>query len=357
MKRKSIYAVSFVMLISILIGVLGIFGTVNKVNTTANPFKNAYGSLPILEDAAKSNLKKVYVGGNVIGISMGVKGVIVNGKIPVVTTNGVVDPCAKQDIRKGDIIKKINDVPITSVADIKNIIKAAEEYKLEIMRNGVTQNITVEAVQDEVSKSYKLGIWLKESIDGLGTVTYIDKENHRFGALGHVISDSESGICYNDVNGKIYNATLYGVVKGEKGKAGEILGGFDKSRWVGKLDKNTDYGMFGNWQGEYTGDLVEVATRDMVKPGKAEIISAVTGKLEKYSIEIVKANKQKKEEIKSMMIRITDKKLLSTTNGILQGMSGSPIIQNGRLVGAVTHVFISDPTKGYGVYIDWMINK
>lgn len=357
MKRKFVCVVSFVLLIATIIGVLGIVSIVSRVNTTGNPFKNAYGSLPIVEDTAKADLKKVYVGGNVIGISMGVKGVIINGKIPVVTPSGVVEPCAKVDIRKGDIIKKINDMPITSVGDIKNILKSAGKYKIEISRNGVISNVEIEAVQDEVTKSVKLGIWLKESIDGLGTITYVDKDNRRFGALGHVITDSETGICYNDVNGKIYNAKIYGVVKGEKGKAGEILGGFDKGRWIGKLDKNTDYGMFGEWQGAYNGELVEVATRDMVKPGKAEIISEVSGKAERYSIEIVKANKQKNEEIKSMMIRITDKKLLDATNGILQGMSGSPIIQNGRLVGAVTHVFISDPTKGYGVYVDWMINK
>jgi stage IV sporulation protein B len=191
-------------------------------------------------------------------------------------------------------------------------------------------------------------------------LTYVECENLRFGALGHPITDYETGAIIPAKSGKIFTCSVVGLNKGEKGSPGEIKGVFMQGQnSKGTVDNNTQFGVFGTITEKEkiidTNKVADVGSRLTMKPGKATLISSISGVSEEYEIEIIKANYQPSSSDKSFVFRVTDARLLELTGGIIQGMSGSPILQNGKIVGAVTHVFVSDPTKGYGVYVDWMI--
>ena len=210
---------------------------------------------------------------------------------------------------------------------------------------------------------YRLGLWIRDNAAGVGTLTYVRQDNFRFGALGHPVCDIDTGKIMPVSGGNIYKCSIVGFNKGVRGNPGELRGLFLKSGVsVGELDNNNNFGVYGKINEEYVKAMgvepMMVGFRDSVKTGKAKILSTIDGgKPEEYEIEIIKLNYQSESDKKSMVLRITDERLLNSTGGIVQGMSGSPIIQNGKLVGAVTHVFVSDPTKGFGVYIDWMIDN
>ena len=219
---------------------------------------------------------------------------------------------------------------------------------------------TIKSALDRYSGIYKLGLWVKDDISGIGTLTYIKKEDYRFGALGHAICDNDTKTIYNINSGEMYPCTVLGIKKGTKGKAGELKGLFfqGKNNKLGLVDNNSEAGVFGNITKEVKDkEVLKAGGRLYAKPGKAYIKSAIDGELKDYEIEIIKTNYQSSSNEKSMVIRVTDKELLQKTGGIIQGMSGSPIIQNGYIIGAVTHVFINDPTRGFCIYLDWMINQ
>ena len=206
---------------------------------------------------------------------------------------------------------------------------------------------------------YKLGIWVRDDMAGVGTMTYI-REDLSFGALGHPISDADTGSMLETKDGKIYETNIVGIVKGEDGVPGELTGviNYKEEYCIGKIKKNTRTGIYGSVNKipqEMSGEYMEIAMKQNIKKGKAYILSSLDGTLRKYEIEIDDVDYNSKEENKGILFHVTDSLLLQETGGIVQGMSGSPIIQNGRLVGAVTHVFISDASKGYGVFIEKML--
>lgn len=299
----------------------------------------------------------VYLGGYPLGFTINCAGVIV-----VANSN---ENCT--DIKEGDIITKIEDIEISTAEQILSVINsdafAGKELELTINRKGQEVKAKLKPIYDEFSRMYKLGLWIRDNSAGVGTLTYIRQDNMRFGALGHPVCDIDTGACLPVKSGNIFKCNIVGYRKGEKGKAGELKGLFLRNGSIlGALDQNNSYGVYGTFGNEaleaYKTDLVEVANRSEVKSGKATIRCTIDGTTPKdYEIEIVKTYFQDSKSNKSMFIRVTDKELLSKTGGIVQGMSGSPIIQNGKLVGAVTHVFVSDPTKGYGIYADWMIDN
>ena len=212
------------------------------------------------------------------------------------------------------------------------------------------------------SGKYKLGLWVKNEASGVGTLTYVEHETDKFGALGHPITDFETGAVVPAKSGKVFNCSVVGLSKGEKGTPGEMKGVFMQGKnSKGSIEKNTESGVFGKITDKSTlvdiNKSAEVGGRLSVRPGKATLVSSITGVCENYEIEIIKANYQPKSSDKSFVFRVVDERLLDLTGGIIQGMSGSPIMQNGKIIGAVTHVFVSDPTKGYGIYIDWMLEK
>ncbi|MDD4110127.1 MAG: SpoIVB peptidase [Clostridia bacterium] len=324
-----------------------------------------FGFLPI--KSIETNIgdeKEIFVGGMPIGFSIDVDGLIILGGNSVLSSDGLVNNFENSGLKKGDILTAINDTKVSSLEDLKKILDA-ESYKgekitLHITRNSENIEFGIEPILDKEENRYKLGVWVRNDAAGVGTLTYVRCDNLQYGALGHPITDYETGTLIPARGGKIFTCSVVGLNKGEKGTPGEIKGVFMQGKNnKGVIEKNTPFGVFGTITEKDkiidTNKIAEVGSRLIMKPGKATLISGISGVNEEYEIEIIKANYQPTSSDKSFVFRVTDKRLLDLTGGIIQGMSGSPILQNGKIVGAVTHVFVSDPTKGYGIYVDWMI--
>lgn len=320
-----------------------------------------FGLIPIKSvDVQILGDENVYLGGNAVGFSIKTNGVIVVGKNSVMTENGLVSVCDNQNINAGDIITHIDGNAIKDANDIPNHLNSTtDSVKLTLKRGSKSFDVTLQP-QVDTNGNKKIGLWVRDDATGIGTLTYVDSKTLDFGALGHPVTDGETGTKIDIQKGQVYDCSVVGIEKGEKGKPGELKGVFLSSKNAkGEIEGGNDFGIYGKIL-EKSGMIDEnvvagVGGRLAVKPGKAQIMSSVSGVREYYDIEIIKASKQKTAKDKSMVFRVTDKRLLELTGGIIQGMSGSPILQNGKLVGAVTHVFVSDPTKGYGIYIDWMM--
>ena len=318
-----------------------------------------FGFLPIKK--VKVNLlpeEEVYIGGMPIGLTIRSQGAMV-------VSDSMIDNLSiikNEKLQNGDIIKEIDGKCIKSIDDIQDVVNSTKNDSVQILlQRGNKDKISTLPILKNKDGENRLGIWVKDDLSGIGTLTFVRKENDQFAALGHAItSGKESNII--PINcGEIYNCSLINIEKGMKNKPGELRCVFVKKNKQGDIEKNTNVGIYGKMENvEEIIDLnkkTSLGGRLSVKPGKAKLISSVSGISEEYDIEIIKANYQTKSSDKSLVIRVVDKRLLDLTGGIVQGMSGSPIIQNGKLVGAVTHVFVSDPTKGYGVYSDWMLEQ
>ena len=310
---------------------------------------------------------KVFLGGNAVGLVLKTQGVMIIGSSAVSTQEGERDILLESDsLQLGDIITQIENETVENVSSISRIINKPENHSRDLLIKGIRKNKSFETrvkpCYDVKSQNYKLGVWVRDDASGIGTLTYINS-NNRFGALGHPICDSDTKSVISLKDGQLYNCSILGVNKGASGSPGELKGLFMQGKNTqGVVEKNNNYGVFGtiyndsNFLKNYSE--IEVGSRLSVKPGKAQIRCCLDGNnVETFDVEIIKTNYQNYSNGKSMVIRVTDKDLISRTGGIVQGMSGSPIIQNGKLIGAVTHVFVNDPTKGFGVYIDWMLNE
>lgn len=291
---------------------------------------------------------EVYVGGYTVGLIMEIDGVSVEENCGVETEYGIIKV---QKICAGDVITRVNGVKVNSSEQFLKLVDC-EGASVELLRDGVIINVDISPIKELYTEAYRVGLNVIDKINGVGTVTYVNKDGS-FGALGHEIVNC-AGYSVPIRGGGAYACKFLGVKKGEKGEAGAILASIDESRRIGDLSVSNSYGMFGTFYEDYISDVFAVSTRDEVKAGKAQIVSSVSGKEETYDIEIIKASRQNKRKTKGMIIRVTDKRLLSLSGGIVRGMSGSPILQNGKLVGAVTHVLLNDSTKGYGVYAEFM---
>ncbi|MBQ8430647.1 MAG: SpoIVB peptidase [Clostridia bacterium] len=330
-----------------------------------------FGWFPIKRVKVKLlNDVDVFVGGNTVGFYLNSDGVIVSGTNPIYTENGNVVPLSNS-IQNGDRIIKINNIEIKDIEDIDKILNNENSIRasagsvytvnLEIERKNKILNLEIQPALDLWTKKYKLGLWVKNSASGVGTLTYIKKSNNRFGGVGHAISGNgmESSAL---VNGDVYLCNYLGIKKGSPDNPGEIMTSINISdNEIGIADTNCEYGVYGNILNKTCLDLSRSANlggRMSVKMGDAKIYCDLDGNgVEAFDIKIIKANHQKKANEKSIMFKVTDKDLIAKTGGIIQGMSGSPIVQDGKLIGAVTHVFLNDPTKAFGVYIDWMIDN
>jgi len=304
---------------------------------------------------ASSN-RYVYLGGMAVGLSVKSSGVIVSDIIDVETQFGRVTP--KSGLQAGDIITEINNEKINSGDDINRILKKYDEdskqLNIKVLRGGKEKKLSCYPLVEKYTEYYKLGASIKDYAEGVGTVTYI-KPSGEFASLGHPIQSTDGSLVIPCSGGNAFNCRIVGYNKGKKGNPGELRGVFTGTASpVGNLSDNTRFGVYGNFKNLPDSELVPIAARNEVKSGKAQIVVTIKDKPEKFDIEIVKALNQNTPSEKGIVFKVTDKRLLSTTGGIVQGMSGSPIIQKGKLVGAVTHVFVSDPSKGYGVYMDWM---
>jgi len=308
-------------------------------------------------------LTQLILGGEAVGFEYQGDGILVLSNNRVATMEGYIENITKEQLTVGDIIHKINGIEVNSAEDISNILNNEEnlgtEVTLTITRKNKELETKVTPVYDLFAKKYKLGVWVKDYINGIGTITYIRPDNGQYGALGHPITESTTGEVLGVKTGKVYNCSIVGIARGSRGVPGELRGAILKREVLGSVESNNDYGVYGKIEDEKmidSGTLIDVGGRATVKPGKAQIYSSIdNGGVQAYDIEIIKTNYQSISNEKSLVFKVTDKELLAKTGGILQGMSGSPIVQNNKLVGAVTHVFINDATKGFGIYIDWML--
>lgn len=310
--------------------------------------------------SAKAAETEVYIGGMTAGFTLKMGGVQIIGLSEVLSESGVKSPATDAGIRAGDIIQKVGGIRVETIAELNEIVDKSKgkPLNLEILRDKEKVQLSIQPAKENASKRYKIGVLVRESVSGIGTVTYIEKGTGRFGALGHsVVTENHQEMQIS--NGAVYECSIVGVCKGVRGKAGELRGMFINDKQLGNAEKLCECGIFGEISQDFVMDelMSAVSNSREVKPGKAYIYSTVSGiSPQKYEIEIVKVDKLNREN-KNYVIKVTDEALIAETGGIVQGMSGSPILQDGRLVGAVTHVFLNDPTRGYGIDIERMMRE
>ena len=312
--------------------------------------------MPLSMDTFAGQLPdKLIPGGRTTGIKLYAEGAVVTGFASK-------DSPAKQGgIRIGDVITSVDGNVIYDKNTLFNALSNAEDGDMEIglNRNGAEIKLTVNAVYDNAKGAYSIGAAVKDTIAGIGTVTYIVPESGEYGALGHGITDPDTMSLVPFSEGVLMPSTVISVKKGEEGTPGELVGSYEMSKIQGSVDCNTNCGIFGklsNYKDFCSKSAIEVADSSQVRKGKAYILSNISkGDIEQFDIEIVDID-CKNHGKKQMVIKVTDRDLLDSTGGIVQGMSGSPIIQDGKLVGAVTHVLVNDPTRGYGIFIENMLD-
>lgn len=308
---------------------------------------------------------KLVPGGHSIGVVLHSRGVIVVGNSPIPTSDGqYVTPAKDAGINVGDLILSINQIPVQSDSQVAEIIDSngqGEALNFLIKRGEEQINVLVKPILCNDTKRYRIGLFVRDSAAGVGTLTFYEPNSRTYGALGHIITDSDTNQPIDCEKGKIVPATVSGIQHGKRGHPGEKIGVFiEEDQLLGNIQKNTQFGIYGHLNAMLNNDLysegIPIASMNQVQTGYAEMLTVVEGQtIERFAIEIQKINLQDSPESKGLVIKVIDPRLLDRTGGIVQGMSGSPIIQNGKIVGAVTHVFVHDPTKGYGCFIDWML--
>lgn len=306
---------------------------------------------------------KVIPLGSAIGMKLYTKGVLVVGMSQIETDNNEKKkPYENSGIEQGDTILEVNNNEIKNTDDlIKEINNSnGNPVKIKYLKDDKTLETSITPVKS--NNEYKIGLWIRDAAAGVGTLTFYEPSTNLFMSLGHGISDIDTEEIVNISSGELVTANIVSINKGKKGSPGEIRGTIESGYTIGTIYKNTNFGVYGTVTNKsylnITEEEMEVATRDEIEEGEAKIICQLdnTGK-KKYNIEIEKIYTTNNEDNKSMLIKITDEELIEKTGGIIQGMSGAPIIQNGEFVGAITNVLVNDPTQGYAVFADMMIKQ
>lgn len=313
------------------------------------------GLIPVHETRVNVVEERTLIpGGQAVGVALKTRGVLV-----------VSDAAKGWALRAGDVILSADGKNVESTKALSEQVGTAQTdtVRLEVLRGGQTITVDAQAEPDPSDGRRKLGVWVRDSTAGVGTLTYIDPANQAYGALGHAIVDADTGRLLAAREGAILHASIVGVTKGQSGKAGELKGNFLKAgEQIGSLMENCEYGIYGVLDDMPENLLypqgLRAGARSAVHTGAASIIATVDADgPQEYGVEIVRCFAQSEPSQKGMILRVTDERLLEKTGGIVQGMSGSPILQDGRIIGAVTHVYLSDATQGYGMYIEWMLEK
>lgn len=341
--------------------------TIKPVDTGEAKVKFTIGNIPI----KTVNVKvlpdiRLFPGGQSIGVKLHSAGILVVGHKQVIDDqNRQSSPAEDANIQVGDMIVKINGDKIEEASQLGQYVnqsgKNGKPLQVQLQRGKEIINVQIKPVKDREDQQFKLGLYVRDSAAGVGTMTFYDPDSKKYGALGHVISDLDTQKPIVVGKGTIVPSQVTSIDRGKEGKPGSIRAIFpDERKALGSIEKNTAFGIFGKLEKQVRHPLFKeplpIALIEEVQEGPAEILTVVEGnRIERFSIEVVNVIKQRYPSTKGMIIKITDPRLLQKTGGIVQGMSGSPILQNGKIIGAVTHVFVNDPQQGYGLFIEWMI--
>ena len=307
-------------------------------------------------EAAKNS--EVILGGHSLGVNINVDGIMILDFSDFYGQDGKKHcPAKEAGLKEGDIIISVDNKPVSTASEFSDIVDecTGKKISVEYNRNGKKSKTTLVPVKCSEDGKYRLGLWARDGTTGIGTLTFIEPDTKIFGALGHGVSDADTGKLITPGKSNIYYASVSDVTKGTFSSPGELQGYFISSE-IGDITSNSECGIFGKFNGDITEKKrIPVASRQEVSTGSATILCCIDGNsIEEFSVNIEKININSKDN-KSMVIHITDKDLINCTGGLVQGMSGSPVIQSGKLVGAVTHVFVNDPTRGYGIFIENML--
>ncbi len=320
-----------------------------------------FDSLPIKTVEANVLPQKELVAvGKTVGVTMDTDGLLVLGTGSVITSSGQAEYPCKDVLQAGDLLLAANGIALENKEQLTELIADGQgkEITFSVDRNGTEKEICVTPVFSGADQGYKIGAWIRDSIQGIGTVTYYDPQTNAFGALGHGVYDVDTGDLMVIKGGRLTSSVVTEVKKGVAGEPGELTGSLDLSTTLGKISSNTEWGIYGEGEQSelFAGESYPVAAESQIHEGEAEIISCVDGDVPKhYQIMIQDVNVYSKDKSKALQIEITDEALLQKTGGIVQGMSGSPIVQDGKIIGALTHVLVNDPTRGYGISIQTML--
>ncbi|AZB43522.1 SpoIVB peptidase [Bacillus sp. FJAT-42376] len=340
--------------------------TGEKPGTSSVVFE--WGGVPVKKTAVRvlPDLK-IIPGGQSIGVKLNTLGVLVVGHHQVNTAKGKQSPGEIAGVQVGDIITEIDGTKIEEMSDVTPFIqssgKTGKPLSLVIFRNNRSHKTKLYPLKDENEQAYRIGLYIRDSAAGIGTMTFIEPQSQKYGALGHVISDMDTKKPIVVHDGEVMRSTVTAIEKGNNGNPGEKIARFSSDRVIiGDISRNSPFGIFGKLNKGMKNGIADkpmpVALSHEVKEGPAKILTVVEDdKVEEFDVKIVSTIPQKFPATKGLVLKVTDPRLLAKTGGIVQGMSGSPIIQNGKVIGAVTHVFVNDPTSGYGVHIEWMLNE
>jgi stage IV sporulation protein B len=374
-KAKLIFLVGILFIFS-----LGIYQSLNSYNSSQqapgyeagdlelfnnNPVYNFFGLFSGKQE--EKPVIELIPGGHSIGVSLQTKGVLVVGFAPIIGSKGEeLFPAKEAGIMVGDIILKINGVKTLNdfqvAKEIDTKCRENETITLEIKQKGMIMEKTIQPIFCQETQRYRIGLYIRDEAAGVGTLTFVDPKTKIFGALGHVITDIDTNNKIELQEGKIVESTIHSIEKGRKGDPGEKIGSFMlESSFSGTIEKNSGSGIFGicdkEIKNQFFQDPLPIGWKKDIQPGPAKIYTVIKDNIiEEFEINIEKVMLYRNDN-KNMIIRVTDPKLINETGGIIQGMSGSPIIQNGKIVGAVTHVFVNDSSRGYGVFIERMLEE
>lgn len=296
--------------------------------------------------------------GDTFGVKMFTKGAMVVGMMQIPTASGACCPGKDAGIKEGDMILSVNEQPISRNEEVAQLIENSKGNSLhiEIQRGEQVENVVLTPVLSSIDHKYKSGIWIRDSAAGIGTITYIDPVSNVFAGLGHAICDIDTGEILPVGKGEVCDVTIHDITKGKSGTPGELLGVFTSNESIGNIVYNNDTGIYGQlFESTQPQTSYLLAYKQEIQPGDATILCSLeNGEKKEYQIQILSVDYTDKTQTKNMTIQVVDPTLLELTGGIVQGMSGTPILQNGKLVGAVTHVFVNNPEKGYAIFAENM---
>lgn len=326
---------------------------------TAKLFLRLLGLVPVKQvDVEVNDEMRLIPGGKSVGIAIETEGLVVVGASDL---GNSVSPARQAGLKPGDIITQVNGQDVRTAEELAEKVKLGEAASLTVRRGDETLDLQLTPARDPRDGSTRIGAWVRSSTAGVGTLTFVNPQTGEFAALGHAISDIDTGVTLPVAEGGIYESRIVQINRGEKGLPGEIVGDFiGEAQEIGEITDNNDFGIYG---AAYAGDVKElpyaeglpIGARSQMHTGDAQILTTLDDGVEAFDCEIEHIEHGEDAQLRSIVVHITDEELIERTGGIVQGMSGSPIIQDGRLIGAVTHVFVNDPTMGYGLYIEWML--